>query len=415
MNDAKLGYRCSEWVLRCGLRPTWVEVDLDALTANVRELCRLAGHSQVMAVVKADGYGHGAREVAEAAVNGGARWLAVAALEEGLELRRHGLLVPTLVLGYVPPEEATAAVEADISCCVFSLELARALGGAAVRLGKRARVHVKVDTGMGRLGVQPEGAVDFVRSLQAVAGLDVEGVFTHLATADEDDLSFAETQLQRFAQVVGRLDAEGLRVPYRHAANSAALLRLPAARYNLVRPGLAVYGVHPVPGSESPVQLRPVLTWKTRVGQLKTAAAGDTVGYGRAWQASGGERVATLPVGYADGYRRALSNRGEVLVAGKRAKVVGRVSMDQTTVLLPGDIGYQGSGGQGNRGILPADEVVLLGRQDGETISAWDMARAANTIPYEILVGIGKRVPRVYLRDGVVVGVRSHFLSCREE
>ncbi|HHY95278.1 MAG TPA: alanine racemase [Firmicutes bacterium] len=414
MNDAKLGYRCSEWVLRCGLRPTWVEVDLDALTANVRELCRLAGHSQVMAVVKADGYGHGAREVAEAAVNGGARWLAVAALEEGLELRRHGLLVPILVLGYVPPEEATAAVEADISCCVFSLELARALGGAAVRLGKRARVHVKVDTGMGRLGLQPEGAVDFVRSLQAVAGLDVEGVFTHLATAD-DDLSFAETQLQRFAQVVERLDAEDLRVPYRHAANSAALLHLPAARYNLVRPGLAMYGVHPVPGSESPVQLRPVLTWKTRVGQLKTVAAGDTVGYGRTWQASGGERVATLPVGYADGYRRALSNRGEVLVAGKRAKVVGRVSMDQTTVLLPGDIDYQGSGGQGNRGIPPADEVVLLGRQDGETISAWDMARAANTIPYEILVGIGKRVPRVYLRDGVVVGVRSHFLSCREE
>lgn len=375
-------------LLERNLRPTWVEVDLGALAANVRELVRLAGGSQVMAVVKADGYGHGAVEVARTALEAGARWLAVACLEEGLQLRRHNVTAPVLLLGYLPPEEARAAVDADLSCCVFADETARALAQAAARSGRRARVHVKVDTGMGRLGIRPEEAVAFVRRLKGIPALEVEGIFTHLATADEEDLSFARAQLERFLATVAALEREQVHVPFRHAANSAALLRLPDARFNLVRPGLAVYGVSPVPGLPA-VPLRPVLTWKTRVAQVKVMRAGDTVGYGRTWHSRGGEVVATLPVGYADGYRRALSNRGEVLVRGRRARVAGRVSMDQVTVVLPA--GAEAAAG---------DEVVLLGSQGEETISAWEMARAADTIPYEVLVGIGRRVPRVYLRDG---------------
>lgn len=381
-------------VLERNLRPTWVEVDLDALAANVRELVRVAGGSQVMAVVKADAYGHGAVPVARTAVEAGARWLAVACLEEGLKLRQGGLKVPILVLGYLPPEEARAAVEADISCCVFGDETARALAQAAVRCGRRARVHVKVDTGMGRLGVRPEDAVGFVRWLKGIPALEVEGIFTHLATADEEDLSFARAQLDAFAAVLAALEREQVHVPYRHAANSAALLRLPAARYNLVRPGLAMYGVYPAPGLETVARLRPVLAWKTRVAQVKVMRPGETVGYGRTWRAAGNEVLITLPVGYADGYRRVLSGRAEVLVRGRRARVAGRVSMDQLTAALP-------AGAE----VSPGEEVVLLGRQGEEEISAVDLARAADTIPYEVLAGIGRRVARVYLRDGEVVQV----------
>lgn len=377
-------------LLERNLRPTWVEVDLDALAANVRELVRLAGGSQLMAVVKADGYGHGAVPVARAALEAGARWLAVACLEEALQIRHQGLTAPVLLLGYLPPEEARAAVEADVSCCVFSDDTARALAQAAARSGRRARVHVKVDTGMGRLGIRPEETVAFVRRLKGIPTLEVEGIFTHLATADEEDLSFARAQLERFAAAVTALEREQMHVPYRHAANSAALLRLPDARFNLVRPGLALYGVPPVPGLPA-VPLRPVLTWKTRVAQVKVMRAGESAGYGRTWQSQGGETVATLPVGYADGYRRALSNRGEVLVRGRRGRVAGRVSMDQVTVVLPAGVE-----------VAAGEEVVLLGSQGEETVSAWDMARAAETIPYEVLVGIGRRVPRVYVRDGGV-------------
>lgn len=383
-------------VLERNLRPTWVEVDLDVLAANVRELVRVAGGSQVMAVVKADGYGHGAVPVARTAVEAGARWLAVACLEEGLQLRRQGLKVPILILGYLPPEEARAAVEADISCCVFGDEGARALAQAAARSGRRARVHVKVDTGMGRLGVRPEDAVGFVRWLKGIPALEVEGVFTHLAAADEDDLSSARAQVEAFSSVLTALEREQVHVPYRHAANSAALLRLPGARLNLVRPGLAMYGIYPAPGLESVARVRPVLTWKTRVAQVKVMRPGETVGYGRTWRAAGGEVVGTLPVGYADGYRRVLSGRAEVLVRGRRAPIAGRVSMDQLTVALPA--GWELSAGE---------EVVLLGRQGEEEITAGDLARAAGTIPYEILVGIGRRVARAYLCDGEVARVET--------
>lgn len=394
-------------LLERNLRPTWAEVDLDAVTHNVRELYRVAEGSQVMAVVKADAYGHGACEVAEAALAGGARWLGVACLEEALQLRRRGFRVPLLVLGYVPPEEARVAVEEEISCCVFGEELARAMAQAAGRVGKMGRVHVKVDTGMGRLGVGADQAVAFVRRLKGIPGLDVEGVFTHLATADEENLSFAEEQLGRFAAVVAELDREGLHVPYRHAANSAALLRLPQSRYNLVRTGLAMYGVHPVPGSVGSAHLRPVLSWKTRVAQVKRMSPGATVGYGRTWKAAGGEVVATLPVGYADGYRRSLSNRGMALLGGRKVRVVGRVSMDQITVLA-------GSGDTPDGQVAPGQEVVLLGGQEGNSLTAWDLARDMDTIPYEVLVGIGARVPRVYLRDGVVYRIRTPLGGSRE-
>lgn len=371
------------------IRPTHAVIDLAAIQHNVRELRRLTRQGAAfMAVVKADGYGHGAVPAARAALAAGADWLGVAVVEEAAELRQAGLTAPTLVLGWLPPEQAGLAAELGIAVTVFDAASAQALDAAGQARGRRVPVHIKVDTGMGRVGVRPEQAVEFARTLAGLPGLEVEGIFTHLATADEPDPAYAQQQLARFDGALAALTAAGLRPPIAHAANSAGIMAHPAAHHDLVRAGISLYGLKPDPALDWPADLRPAMSLKSRVGLVKTMQAGEPVSYGREWTAAGGERVASIPVGYADGYRRLFTNRGYMLIGGRRCRVVGRVCMDQTMVLLPPGLDA-----------APGDEVVLLGSQGNEEITADEWARTLDTINYEVVCLVGRRVPRVYRNE----------------
>lgn len=383
---------------------TWTEVDLDAITGNLRLLsARLSPGASIMAVVKADGYGHGALEVARTALGAGATWLGVAMVDEALALRQAGIAAPILVFGYTPPSVVGEAVAAGVSLTVFHNHVLEAAAGAGRSLGQRARVHVKVDTGMGRIGLLPEEAIAFCRRVADEPWVELEGLFTHFAAADSIDKTYTRQQLARFMSVASALEREGVRVPVRHVANSAAIIDLPETHLDLVRAGIAMYGLQPSDELAHHLPLKPAMTWKTRVVHVKRVPKGDCISYGCTYRATGDSVIATLPVGYADGYSRAWSNRGEVLLAGRRVPVVGRVCMDQTMVdatALTADGVPAGIG----------DEAVLMGTQGDEYIGADELAEGLGTISYEIVCLVGKRVPRVYVRGGRVVGVSS-FLA----
>jgi alanine racemase len=370
------------------IRPTHVEVDLGAIKRNVVNLRQCAPTAQLMAVVKADGYGHGALPVAKAALEAGATWLGVAILEEALELRRAGLDVPILIFGYVPPDRAAEVVRYDLRPALFDRVLAEALDQQGRAQGRKAKVHLKVDTGMGRVGIPFDRAVDFARWMEELPHLEVEGLFTHFAVADEPDNPFTGVQIDRFESARAALRSAGIEPPVVHACNSAGLMLHPRAHYSLVRAGIALYGLPPDPKVRWPVELVPALSWRTRVSMVKTVPAGSPISYGCTYRTQRTERIATLPVGYADGYSRLLSNRAEVLIHGRRCPVVGRVCMDQTMVRLPDDLE-----------VRPGDEVVLIGKQGTEKISASDLAGLIGTINYEIVCAIGRRVPRLYRKD----------------
>lgn len=333
-----------------------------------------------MAVVKADAYGHGAVPVASAALQGGAAWLGVSSVEEGLELRQAGIAQPILNMGYTPPGAVEAAIAADLSLSIYENHSLQALH--RLRLLKPARIHVKVNTGMHRLGASPPEAVALVRAVRANPQLRLEGFWTHFADADRD-AAFTRGQLDQYLRVREQIRTEGASDFISHAANSAGLLRVPESRLDLVRAGLAIYGIAPV--SDAEVALRPALRWRTLVTNVQTLDPGDTVGYGRTFKATAPARIATIAVGYADGLHRRLSNRGKIILHGRLAPIVGTISMDQTTVdvsAIPGvEIG---------------DMACLIGAEDGTRWEAADMAAAAETIPYEVLCAISARVPRQY-------------------
>ncbi|HCC33118.1 MAG TPA: alanine racemase, partial [Clostridiales bacterium] len=349
----------------------------------------------LMAVVKADGYGHGVLEVARTAQAAGAEWLGVAIPEEGLQLRRAGIGGPILVLGWTPPAQAASAVQADLTLTVSSLAAARDLAFAARGAGL-ARVHLKVDTGMGRLGVLTgrEGLAEAV-AICRLPGLRVEGAFTHFAAADEPDRTFTLRQLELFQDFLARLEEHQVTFALRHAANTAALIDLPESHLDLVRPGLGLYGYLPSRHLRPPPGLRPALTWRTQVSHVKILPAGSPVGYGRTYQTVRPTIIATLPVGYADGYPRSLSSAADVLLHSRRCRVAGRVCMDQLMVEVPDGLD-----------IRVGDEVILLGQQGGDSIDADELAGRAGTIAHEILTGIGPRVPRVHLHgwEGADIG-----------
>ncbi|MHB1293623.1 MAG: alanine racemase [Anaerolineae bacterium] len=369
-------------------RPTWVEVDLEAIRHNVRHIVELVGPAvEVMAVLKADGYGHGAVKVARTALNNGARWVGVACLGEALMLREAGITAPILVLGYTPPWQAREALLHDVTTTLFSLESATALARAGVDLARIAQVHVKIDTGMGRLGLLPEQALSFFREIAALPALHVDGVFTHMAAADEADLAYTRWQLGRFEEVLASLRCAGLLPQHIHAANSAALLRLPESHYNLVRPGLAIYGLDPCGSDTAAIEgspLRPALAFKCQVAQVKELPAGSFVSYGRTFCTERLSRIAVIPVGYADGFRRAPHHWGEVLVHGQRVPIVGRICMDQCMLDVT-DV----------PGVRSGDEVVLIGVQGAERITVDQVARRLGTISYEVMSEILARVPRI--------------------
>jgi len=370
-------------------RAAWVEVNLDAIAQNTRELRRLIPESvQFMAVVKANAYGHGAIEVSRVALANGADWLGVAVLDEALDLRKVGINAPILILGSVPEAQAATIVQADLRQTVFSYPLARALSQAAQALGKTARIHLKVDSGMGRIGFQLNAdSLEEIRQIRALPGLEIEGFFSHLATADSADKAYAIEQFRRQQVFCQELEASGLTFPLRHLANSAALLDLPSFHLNMVRAGISLYGLYPSPAVRlERLLLQPALALKAQIVQVKAVPAGTAISYGRTHITPKATQIASLPLGYADGYPRVLSNRGEVLIRGQRAPLVGTVCMDQFMV----DVGHIPE-------VQVGDVAVVLGEQEEERISAEEIARLADTINYEIVTRIGLRLPKVFL------------------
>ncbi|HYM70101.1 MAG TPA: alanine racemase [bacterium] len=372
-------------------RPAWAEIDLDAVRDNLRALRGAAAPARMLAVVKADAYGHGAVHVARVAVEAGAWGLGVATVDEGIELRRAGIAAAVLVLGAVRPEEAEAAVAHDLRLTVSETTVALAASRTAGTAGRVARLHLKVDTGMGRLGVAPGDAVPLANRIAGLPHVVLEGCFTHFAGADEVDPASASGQLEVFRAVLEGLERAGVRPTLRHAANSAATLALPASRLDLVRCGIALYGIPPAPHLAGRVALRPVMRLCARIVYRKRVPAGTPVGYGHTHRTSRETTLATLPVGYADGYPRLAGDGCTVLLAGRCAPIVGRISMDQMTV------------DAGDTPVEPGDEVELW----GPAVPVEIVARAARTISYEVLARTARRVPRVYLERGRVCAVRT--------
>ncbi len=375
---------------------TWVEVDLDRFAANLRAIRALAGEGRgILLVVKADAYGHGAVEMAEAAAAEGVEVLGVATLHEGIQLRQAGCRLPIVALSPLLPSEIVEAVAHRLEPTVCDLDFARALSAAALAAGQPVRCHVEIDTGMGRTGVREEEAESFLGRLVELQGLRLASLFTHFPDADAEDLGFPEMQVRRFRSLAERLAARGIRPPRLHAANSAGTLNLPDARFDWVRPGLIAYG-HSPPNARTRLEVQPVMSFKSRLVQVRELPAGSPVSYGRTFVAARPTRTGVVAVGYGHGYSWRLSNRGHMLVGGRRVPIVGRVTMDLTMVDLT-DLPEARVG----------DDVVLFGEQDGGVLPLEEVAAGSETLPYEIMCTIGKRVTRIYVRCGRPVKLTS--------
>lgn len=374
-------------------RPTRAEIDLDHIEHNLDELRRLLGPEVgIMAVVKADGYGHGAVEVARVALQAGVSSLGVAFIDEGAALRRAGITAPILLLGFTDPADTPLLLEYRLMPTLFDLETARSFSRFFSDRGQCWPVHLKIDTGMGRIGVSPAESVEFMAKISRLPGLKLEGVFTHLSSADEEKGEDCTAgQLRLFENVITGARERGIAPPVCHAANSAAALLYPRSRCDLVRIGIALYGYYPSPWvqEKAAVRLLPAMSLKSKIIFLKEVPPRTPLSYGRTYYTAGRSTIATVPVGYADGYHRGLSNCGQVLVHGRRAPVVGRICMDQMMV----DVSRI-------KNVAPGDEVILYGGRGPERISVEEVAGLLGTINYELLSNIGKRVPRSYIRHG---------------
>jgi alanine racemase len=391
------------------LKRTWVEIDLDRLGQNLAAIrSRTREGCEIMAVVKADAYGHGAPLVAAEYERLGVRRFAVSNLEEAQQLRRGGVKSPVLILGFTPAEYAGELARGGIRQTVYDLDYARRLSKEAVAAGVKVEAHIKIDTGMSRIGFLYWDGADRERSLReigevaALPGLSLEGIFTHFAVADEPEKNYTAEQYGRFTRAVEDLGRAGIRFRYRHCCNSAALLEFPQMQLDMVRPGIILYGLTPAVGMPLPqgVELKPVMSIKTVISQVKELPAGVSVSYGRKYTTGGPTRVATLPIGYADGFQRSLSNKGHVLIHGRRAPVIGRVCMDQCMADVTG-IPEAAAG----------DVATVVGRDGGAEITLDELAGQMGTINYEIACLIAKRVPRIYLRGGREVGVQDYILG----
>ncbi len=361
-------------------RQTRIEVDISKIADNVRKLGSAMGDVPLLAVVKANAYGHGQLRVSETALNAGAKWLGVAIAEEGEYLRENGITAPILVMGGVNERGAEASVRHHLTQTVFDVNSVKHLSEAGRKLGLRPQVHIKLDTGMGRIGVcSKEALAEVLEAIGQAGNIDITGAFTHFANADAEDDSYTEKQLERFKDFSTMLPSGIIR----HAAASAALLRYPQTRFDMVRAGIVMYGYAPV---ESSLSVEPALSWKTEIVYIKTVEAGECISYGCTYRTTEPTVIATLPVGYGDGYHRALSGKAEVLVGGIRCPVLGRVCMDQMMV----DVSAVPN-------VRIGEEAVLLGRQGKETIDAEQLAAWANTISYEILLAATARVPIIYV------------------
>jgi alanine racemase len=376
----------------------YAEIDLSALTHNVKVLRSLISpETRFLVAVKANGYGHGAVEVARTALNAGADWLGVARLGEALSLRRQGIKAPILIFGPVSAEDVLYLLEYDLRATVCTQENARQLARAAQMLGKTLPVHIKVDTGMGRLGLladelflkATEKTANEIEAISTCKGLTLEGIYTHFASSDAEDKTYAKQQFSLFQNLLKNLNTAGVRIPIRHAANSAAIIDIPETHLDMVRAGIAVYGLYPSADVDrSHIDLKPVLSLKTKVLHVKRVLAGTRIGYGSTYMTSSGTSIATVAAGYGDGYNRRLSNScGAMLVQGRRVPVVGKICMDLSMV----DVGW-------DSGVDVGDEVVLIGHQGQESLSAEDLASMLGTINYEVVTTLTDRVERIYIK-----------------
>lgn len=371
-------------------RPVWAEIELDALTHNVRALVARAAPARLLAVVKANAYGHGAVACGRAALDAGAAGLAVVCVDEADELRRAGIAAPILVVGPVHVGEAERIVDLAITPTVTTMQVALALSRFAERRASTQKIHVELESGLNRNGLELDDLVAFAEMARGLPGIQVEGLFTHFAAAEEGDQTFTRAQHDALLAASARLPW----IPVRHCAASASVLCAPEMRLEMVRAGIALYGYHPAPDCGAETELRPVMTLKSRIARVIDVEAGATVGYGRTWTAARPSRIALVMCGYADGYRRALSNRASVLVRGVRAPIAGRIAMDMCMADVT-DV----------PGVAPDDEVVIMGAQGGASVDADELAALADTISWEILAGVPARVPRLYLSGGRVAAV----------
>ncbi|MGD8405572.1 MAG: alanine racemase [Anaerolineales bacterium] len=367
-----------------GLRSTFVEVDLSQLSHNLDAIRAKVSPAKIMIVLKANAYGHGLTEVAKY-LDPQVDYIAVAVLEEGILLREIGVKTPILVLGGIWGNQIPAYIENDLTLTAPSVDRLNQIDQAAEALGKKAKVHLKVDTGMERIGVHYYNAHTLLEAALNCKHVEVEGIFSHFANADDADLSHARLQLERFNDVLGFYEKHSLPTPIRHMANSGGILQLPESYFDMVRPGILFYGVYPSPEAQRTVEVKPALAWKSRVVYFKVTQPGHPVSYGSTWQSDHNVRIVTVPVGYGDGYFRRMSNKAQVVIHRKRYPQVGRVCMDQIMVNIEGDSAFNG------------DEVILIGEaENGVRVTVEELAEWADTIPYEILTNINTRVPRIY-------------------
>ena len=370
-------------------------VDLDAIASNIKNIrAKVDKNSGIIGIIKADAYGHGSVETAKVLLDNGADWLAVAVVDEGLNLRKNGITAPILLLGYTPELRLNDVINNGFIQTVYSYDTAKKLSDAASALGKKAVIHIKIDTGMGRIGYRVnEESADEIVKISKLPNIDVNGMFTHFSTADEADKSYTVEQYNKFVKMNDMLEERGLHIPVKHAANSAAIMDFDNMMFNMVRPGIILYGAYPSDEvKKENLSLSPAMSIKTHVSYVKDVNEGDSISYGRKYTAPSKRRIATIPVGYADGFIRAYSNGGKVLVRGEYAPIVGRICMDQFMVDVT-DID----------GVEVNDEVVLMGRQGDKEITADFIASVLDTINYEVFCTLSKRVPRQYIQNGKIV------------
>ena len=382
------------------MRPVWAEIDLDAVKFNIENIKKISNDREVVAVVKADAYGHGAVDIIPTLLENGASRLAVAMISEALELRRNNIKAPIMILGYTPLEYGKELIESDIEQTVYDLDYAKELSKIAESLGKKAKIHIAIDTGMGRIGFLPgKETVSVIEEIVKLEGIDTIGMFTHFATADEKDKTYTYEQFNKIKGIIESLKDRKIEIPFKHVSNSGAIMDMPETFLEGVRAGIILYGYYPSDEvDKSKLPLKKVLTLKTRVSHVKELEKDMYISYGRTFKTLRKSIIATIPVGYADGYSRLLSGKAKVIINGKAAPVVGRICMDQCMVDVT-DIGE----------VKVGDEVVLLGEDNGIKYDADDMARDMGTINYEIICMLKQRIPRVYLKDGKVVEVRNYI------
>lgn len=384
------------------LRPAWAEVNLDNLAHNIQEVRRVVKpDTLVMAVIKADGYGHGAVQIAETLIENGADRLAVATLSEAIQLRKTYKDIPIFILGYTPEESACLVVGNNITQTIYTYDQAVALSNEAVLLNGEVKIHIKIDTGMSRLGMKPnEKTVETIKRISKLPNLIIEGIFTHFAVADEEDKEFTYKQVERFNYLCDSLEKANIDIPIKHVSNSAAIIDLPNLNYNMVRAGIMLYGLYPSNEVDKEnIKLKEVMSLKVKISHLKEIETGTGVSYGLKFKAQRRSKIATLPIGYADGYTRLLSGKANALVNGEKVPVVGRICMDQCMIDVTG------------LEVASGDTVVLFGKDGTNYITIDEVANSIDTINYEIVCMISKRVPRVYVKNGEIVNVCDYILK----